>query len=284
MSPVLLATLSGLVWGVGDFAGGKSAQRASALPVAVVSKTASLPLLALYLLVTAGAASAGSLLWGALGGAAGIGGLLLFYRALASGAMAVVAPVTAVTSAVIPVGVGLLRGDPVTPLRLTGVACALTAIGLVSLAPRRADEPGGVGPGLLARAVGAGAGFALFFLFLAAAGAAAGGRAGLWPVAASQASALAIGGLLLLRRHARAGLPRGRSLGWACLAGPFDMTANALYLTASRTGELSVVAPLAALYPVSTVLLAVLVDRERLRPVQVAGLLLAAAALVLVNR
>jgi uncharacterized membrane protein len=67
------------------------------------------------------------------------------------------------------------------------------------------------------------------------------------------------------------------------VAGPFDMTANALFLLASRTGELSLVAPLASLYPVSTVILALLVDREPLRVIQVLGLALAVAALVLVS-
>jgi drug/metabolite transporter (DMT)-like permease len=51
---------------------------------------------------------------------------------------------------------------------------------------------------------------------------------------------------------------------------------------AVRDGLLSIVAPVAALYPVSTVLLAMALDRERVRPIQVAGLGLAVAALVLV--
>jgi uncharacterized membrane protein len=63
-----------------------------------------------------------------------------------------------------------------------------------------------------------------------------------------------------------------------------DMTANTLYLLASRDGDLSVVAPLASLYPVTTVVLALLVDRERVRSVQVVGLVLAVAALLLVAR
>ena len=61
------------------------------------------------------------------------------------------------------------------------------------------------------------------------------------------------------------------------------MTANALYLLATRGGDLSVVAPIAALYPVTTVILALIVDHERLRGIQVAGLLFAVAALVLVS-
>jgi uncharacterized membrane protein len=77
--------------------------------------------------------------------------------------------------------------------------------------------------------------------------------------------------------------PRGASFRWTVVAGPFDMTANALYLLATRTGALSIVAPLAALYPVTTVLLALLVDRERLRLLQIVGLVLAGMALVLVS-
>jgi uncharacterized membrane protein len=76
-------------------------------------------------------------------------------------------------------------------------------------------------------------------------------------------------------------LPR-RALGYAAGVGVLDMTANALYLLAVQGGALSIIAPIAALYPASTVLLALLVDRERIWPVQVAGLGLAATAIVLV--
>ena len=75
----------------------------------------------------------------------------------------------------------------------------------------------------------------------------------------------------------------GWGLLWTMVAGPCDMTANALFLVATRGGDLSVVAPLAALYPVTTVILALIIDQERLRGVQVAGLALAVAALVLVS-
>jgi drug/metabolite transporter (DMT)-like permease len=79
------------------------------------------------------------------------------------------------------------------------------------------------------------------------------------------------------------GLPRGAALGWTMVAGPCDMTANALFLLSTRGGDLSIVAPLAALYPVTTVILALIIDHERLRGVQVAGLAFAVAALVLVS-
>jgi drug/metabolite transporter (DMT)-like permease len=282
VSSVLLATLCGLVWGIGDFAGGKAAQRAASLPVAWGSKLIGLPLLGLYLLLTYVPLQLAPLAWGAVAGAAGIGGLGLFYRALAAGAMSVVAPVTAVTSAAIPVAAGLLLGEPATGLRLLGIGCALVAIAMVSLAPRRPGEPARVTWALLGLALAAGTAFALYFLLTAQAARVADGPIGLWPVFASQASALALGGLVIVLRRP-APWPQGSTVSWMALAGPFDMTANALFLVASRTGDLSLVAPLASLYPVSTVILALAVDRERLRAVQVLGLALAVAALLLVS-
>jgi drug/metabolite transporter (DMT)-like permease len=280
---VVLAGLSGLVWGVGDFAGGKASQQAAALPVAWVSKLVSLPLLGVYLAATYVAPAPASLGWGALAGIFGMVGLMLFYRALSAGAMAVVAPVTAITSAAIPVVVGLASGERPPAIRLAGVACALVAIALVSLAGPRPGERVVVTPALVGWAALSGTGFALFFVFTARAGDAAAGQAGLWPVGASQLSGILLGGMLLLVLRP-GGWPRRRSLSWALLAGPMDMTANTLYLLASRTGDLSVVAPLASLYPVTTVVLALLVDRERVRSVQVVGLVLAVAALLLVAR
>jgi drug/metabolite transporter (DMT)-like permease len=208
--------------------------------------------------------------------------LVLFYRALSAGAMTVVAPVTGVTSAAIPVVVGLLAGERPSGLQLGGVGCALLAIALVSISPQSSRNPHAVTWRLLATALGAGAGFALFFILIALAGDATGGSTGLWPIAGSQLSALIIGGLLMLLTRP-APWPRQAGLRWTMVAGPCDMTANALYLVATRHGDLSVVAPLAALYPVTTVILALIIDQERLRGGQVAGLAFAVAALVLVS-
>jgi drug/metabolite transporter (DMT)-like permease len=277
-----LAALSGLIWGVGDFAGGKATQRAAPLPVVWVSKLVSLPLLAIYLVATYVPVTPIGIAWGGMAGVAGLVGLVLFYRALSAGAMTVVAPVTGVTSAAIPVVAGLLWGERPSGARLVGVGCALLAIALVSIAPHPPGRPQIVSRRLVAIALGSGVGFGLFFILLAVAGDAAGGSAGLWPIAGSQMSALILGGLLLLM--ARPGpWPRRAGLRFTMLAGPCDMTANALFLLATRGGDLSVVAPLAALYPVTTVILALLIDREPLRGVQVAGLAFAVAALVLVS-
>jgi drug/metabolite transporter (DMT)-like permease len=278
---VALAVLSSLIWSVADYAGGKATQHAAALAVVWLSKLVSLPLLAVYLVATYVPITPIGLAWGGLAGVAGVVGLVLFYRALSAGAMTVVAPITGVTSAAIPVVVGILSGERPSASRLLGVGCALLAIAMVSLAPQPARQRQVASSRLVIAALGAGAGFALFFILIALAGEVS-GSAGLWPIVGSQFSALIICGLLLLMMRPGP-WPRKAALRFTMVAGPCDMTANALFLVASRSGELSVVAPLAALYPVTTVILALMIDHERLRSVQVVGLAFAVAALVLVS-
>jgi drug/metabolite transporter (DMT)-like permease len=280
---VALAALSGLIWGVGDFSGGKATQRAAVLPVVWISKLVSLPLLAIYLIATYVPVTAVGLAWGGLAGIAGVIGLVLFYRALSAGAMTIVAPVTGVTSAAIPVVAGLVAGERPSASRLLGVGCALLAIALVSIAPQPSGHPQAVTRRLVVAALGAGTGFALFFILLSVAGRAETGPVSLWPIAGSQISALVILALLLLMTRPGP-WPRQATLRWTMVAGPCDMTANALYLLATRGGDLSVVAPIAALYPVTTVILALIIEHERLRAIQIAGLLFGVAALVLVSR
>jgi drug/metabolite transporter (DMT)-like permease len=75
----------------------------------------------------------------------------------------------------------------------------------------------------------------------------------------------------------RAGLPL------AATAGIGDVTANALFLLATQSdARLAITGILASLYPVSTVVLAQTVLRERLVGAQVAGLGAAVTAVVLI--
>jgi drug/metabolite transporter (DMT)-like permease len=286
---IVLAALSGLVWGTGDFAGGKAAQRVPALWVTVVSKAAGLPLLVLVLLVIGAPVHPVSMAWGAGAGVFGMIALTLFYRALAGGAMAIVAPVSAVTSALVPLVAGLLFGERPGVVRLVGAGCAVLAIALVSIVPAHPSAApsaeAATSPArsrLVALALAAGVGFGLFFVFLDRADTAADGDAGLWPVLAAHLAALVLGAMLLLRGSGRLELSDRRNVALIVGAGVLDLAANVLYVIAVTGGLLSIVAPIASLYPVTTVLLAMLIDRERIRPIQVAGLGLAVTALVLV--
>jgi drug/metabolite transporter (DMT)-like permease len=274
--PILLAAVSAGVWGTSDFCGGKATQRAAALTVAVLSQVAGLPVLAVALIAVGGGPPGWPVFGrGLIAGIAGFIGLLLLYRGLSQGAMAVFAPITAVFSALVPLVVGLIVDRAPSPLALAGVVCAVVAIGLVSLT---GGARGKVTPRLVLLALLSGAMFGTVFAILGQAG---GAEAGMWPLVGMRAGSIGAGLLVVARTRTSLRLT-GPSLRWAMLAGPLDILANVLYLMAANRGLLPVVAPIAALYPVSTVLLAFWVDRERVRAVQIAGLGLAATALILV--
>jgi len=272
--PIVLAAVSALAFGTADFSGGKASRWADPIAVTVVSQMLSLPLLVVLVLVVPGTPSALDLGWGLLAGVAGAGGVMLLYRALATGVMAVVAPVTAITAAIVPIVAGLVLTDSPGAVALGGAGLAVVAIALVSLGERGAARR--VSGRVLAMALAAGLLFGVFFALLGQADE----SAGMWPVLAVRVSSVAFGLALAARTGTRLRLGR-RVLGWAAAAGLLDSAANALFLAAAGRGHLSVVAAVASLYPASTVLLALAVDRERLRPVQLAGLGFAAAALVL---
>jgi uncharacterized membrane protein len=277
MLSVLLAAISAGVWGTGDFCGGKATQRSNALAVTVLSQILGLPVLAICVWVFSdGTPTVGQIGYGALAGLAGFAGILLLYRGLSQGAMSVFAPVSAVTSALIPLLVGLFTQKAPGTLPLIGAACAIAAIGLVSMS--RGEQSVRVTPRLIGLALSTGAMFGIFFAILGLVGS----HAGVWPMVGVRIGSVGAGLIVVVLTRTSLRLT-GATLRWTATAGIMDILANVLYVLAVSTdGSLSIIAPLASLYPVSTVLLAVGVDRERLRPVQVAGLGFAVTALVLV--
>jgi drug/metabolite transporter (DMT)-like permease len=219
--------------------------------------------------------TSGDVLIGAVGGLAGAAGVGLLYQALAIGPMSVVAPTTALLAALVPVLAGLLDGERPTAAVGVGMVLALAAIVLVA-----AEGGGSLRPSDLRGltfALGAGLGFGLFFLALSHTG----DDAGTWPLVGARLASVGLVGLLALLGTVDATVPRG---GWrlTATAGALDVTANLLYLLAVREGLLSVVSVLAALYPVSTVVLARIVLRERFAALQRIGMALALPATLLI--
>jgi drug/metabolite transporter (DMT)-like permease len=225
-----------------------------------------------------GPVGAADLGWGAAAGLAGAAGLVIFFRALAGGVMSVIAPVTAVTAAAVPVLIGLLSGNRIGPSAAVGIALALTAVVLVSaeggLAALRSARPTSLGPALVA-----GSAFGLFFVLLDRTAQ----TSGLTPLVAARLASVAL--VVVVALSARQSLRVTRpALPLVALSGVGDMSANALFLLATQQdGQLAVTGVLASLYPVSTVLLAQLLLRERLVPAQLAGLGAAVVAVVLIT-
>ena len=281
---VVLGLLVAVTYGAADFFGGLSSKRASVPAVVVLSQLIGLPFLAVLVAVAGGEATARTLGFGAASGVFGAIGLVCLDRGLASGRMSVVAPITAVGAALVPVLWGLLGGERPGPVPLAGVVLALVAVGLVS----RTDDdvldgdetPGRATPAAyLPLAVIGGIAFGFVFVLLAETG----DDAGFWPLAAARATSIPLlaAGTIVTGRSFAVG-SRSAALTIAA-AGVLDMAANAIFLLASRQGLLALVGVLSSLYPASTVLLARVVLKERLLRMQVAGLSLAAVGVVLIG-
>ncbi len=275
---VVLALASAAVYGAADFLGGLASRRAAVLGVVALSQLSGLLALLVLLFWLGGDAGAADLGWGAAAGVAGAAGLVVFFRTLARGVMSVVAPVTAVTAAAVPVGIGLLDGDRVRPWAAVGIALALVAVLLVSaehgLAELTRARSAGLGSALVA-----GTAFGCFFVLLDRTSE----EAGLAPLVPARLTSVAL--VLVIAALGRRSLRTGRAaLPLIAASGVGDMTANSLFLLATQAGgQLAIVGVLASLYPVSTVVLAQIVLRERLVAAQVGGLLVAVGAVVLIT-
>ena len=213
-------------------------------------------------------------IWGTVSGLAGGVAIGFLYRALAIGTMSVIAPTTAVCGVSIPVVAGILFGERPSTITTGGMALALVAIVLVGQEKRDAGQESSRGLGL---ALASGVAIGLFYLALAETSR----DAGLWPLVAARTTSVALFALASLAgRHSLwMAAPLAR-LVIAC--GVLDMIANALYLLATRGGPLSVVVTLASLYPASTVILARVVLGERLSALQIAGVICALAAVIMI--
>ncbi|HJU65520.1 MAG TPA: EamA family transporter, partial [Gemmatimonadaceae bacterium] len=129
---LILSLCAAAAYGLSDFVGGVVTRRASVWAVAATSQTVASILAVILATIIPGDPVAADLWWGALAGIGSGAGNVLIYHGLARGRMAVVAPLSAVTSAVVPLLVGILTGDRPGMLSAVGIALALPAIWLVS--------------------------------------------------------------------------------------------------------------------------------------------------------
>ncbi|NNC91293.1 MAG: DMT family transporter [Acidimicrobiia bacterium] len=273
MSP-FLALLSAVTFGGADFLGGLATRKSNrVLAVVVLSQLAGLAIVLVALAGVGGDLVAEDIGWAAGAGVAGAAGLVLLYRGLGIGIMSVVAPVSAVLAAVVPVSWGLTTGERPSPLALVGIPLALVAIALVS-----GTRPGQFARGSgLAEGIGAGFGFGLFFILIAKSD-----SAELWTLTFARFASISV--IVVVAFVSRASLRPGPGTGWLVLAaGTFDMVANLMFLMAERRGLLTLVSVITALYPASTVLLARFVLHERLARSQLIGLFVAAVGVGLIT-
>ncbi len=270
---VVLSLVAAVAYGLSDFVGGLVSRRTSAWAVAFTGNAAAFAGAVVLALLVDGSPTRTDLLWGALAGVGtGAGGAFL-YRGLAAGRMGVVAPISAVGAALLPVCVGVATGERPALLVWLGIAAAVPGIWLVS------REPGGSGDlaaGIL-DGVLAGLGFGLLFAAMGQVPE----EAGFAPLALSQAVAMVCVALTAAALGGR-WLPHERSQAWGVVAGLLATAAVVAFLLATQTGLLTVASVVTSLYPAITIALAAAVLRERIHASQGIGLLLCGVAVGLV--
>ncbi|CAN5593745.1 DMT family transporter [soil metagenome] len=261
-------------WGAGDFGGGLASRRLPVFGVVLVSQFVGLVIaLGLTVARTESFPTGPDLLLSVLAGLLGGTGITALYRGLSVGRMGIVAPVTGILAAVIPVSAGILLQGLPPDIVLGGIGVAIVAVLLVS---RVADEGGGRAG--LAEALVAGVTIGLFGVVLAQISEGV-VFAALTVIRATQAI-LVIAAVLLTRsawRVARPALPA------VIVVGILDMAGNAFYFLAIQSGPLAVASTLSSLYPVGTVILAAILLRERVTRDHAVGIVLAGVAIAMIG-
>jgi drug/metabolite transporter (DMT)-like permease len=278
VTAVLLALGGAVSYGLSDFIGGITSRRTTAWPVAFLACAGALLGSVVLALARGGAPAPADFAWAALAGIGSGTGSGFLYRGLAAGRMGVVAPVSAVGAAVLPVVVGVAGGERPRLLVWAGILVALPAIWLVSRegndAEPVADSPAGSG---LLDGVLAGIGFGLLFAALGQVP----GSAGYWPLVVTQIASMVALVVVASALHER-WVPTDPTAWWGLVPGLLASLAVVCFLLATERGLLTVSAVLTSLYPAATVLLAVLVLHERIHRPQALGLGLCVVTVVCV--
>lgn len=263
----VLALLASLAWGSGDFLGGTLSRHAHPVAVMRTAQVMALAGLAVVAVATGSLGATGYLWWGIFGGVVGVIALGCFYTALAEGTMGVVAPVAA-TGVVVPLGVGLARGESPSVLQLVGIVVAVVGVILASGPERTAEAERptrDTRPLVLAGIASIGFGTTLVLV-------AGGARHSIiMTLLTMRLVNVIIASTILATIGRRFSRPTVADRPALAITGATDAGANGLYALATHSALISVSSVLASLYPAVTALLAWRFHREHLRRVQVVG-------------
>lgn len=272
---ILLSLLAAAAYGLSDFVGGTLSKRVSPWAVALTAQLGGAALVLLVTVFVDGSPTRTDLLWALVAGLGNGFGTAFLYRGLSSGRMGVVAPISGVGAALVPVVVGVLTGERPAALVWLGILVAVPGIWLVSREPTSGGA-GGLGSGLT-DGVLAGLGFGTLFVALAQIPE----EAGFLPLALNQVvAALAIVAVATALRSPW--VPREPAALAGVVSGALGALATGSFLVATHIGYLTVTAVITSLYPAFTVVLAASVLREHVHRAQAFGLGLCGVAIALV--
>ena len=262
--PLVLALLSSVVWGTSDFLAGRMSRKFPAVAVLGGSQIFGLVLALGFTFATNNwdTTNRTVIIWGVTAGLLGLVGLMAFYSALATGLMGIVSPISSV-GVIIPLAIGLVRGDQPTKIQQLGILLAIIGVVLASgpeLSGKTTRKPV-----YLAFIAAVTFGTCVFCM-------AQGGKAGnpamtIATMRICQVSILVIAALVL---RSVGGL-KAKNVPMLVAIGITDASANILFAFAAADGLLSIVSVLGSLFPVMTVILAWAILKERLMTIQYVG-------------
>ncbi len=275
MTAVLLALGASLAWGVADFVGPWQGRALGTLRVMFWAQAGGLIAIGLVVAVHHKGPPGWGVLWAVAAAVSGTAGLYAYYRGMAVGAMAVVAPIAGV-SAVVPVAFGIATGDRPSFLQLAGIPLAILGVGLASQEHQEGRDKrlaAGVGLALLAAI-----GYGFYFPPMHAAGAVD----PFWSSFVFRIVAAIVVSAAVLRSRPPLAISKPKLL-IVLGVGAGDTLGNILFAGAAGRGLVSVTSVLASLYPLVTVGLAALVLHERVALIQQLGVALTLTGVVLIS-
>jgi drug/metabolite transporter (DMT)-like permease len=271
--------------GVGNVAVGYVTRRLSPLVVGFWTQAAGGVLCAILILLLQPPLIAGQVPWGLIDGLAGGCGTALFYRAMAAGAISLVAPITA-CSIVIPVAFALAAGEVVTPLVAAGIVAIISGVVIASMQPMPVvGDPTDTGLAGDRRAVmfaiGAAFAYGAFFVLIGNAPEAS-GLGALWTAGSVRVTGFGVQAALLLLSRTPLTTP-GKFAPLVLLSGSLDLLSLILISLGAATDAYGLVTALVGIYPVISAAVSVALLGERLTRIQTSGAVLAMAGVMLVS-
>jgi drug/metabolite transporter (DMT)-like permease len=276
LSSILLGLACALAWGAADFTGGIASKRTRAFGVVIGAELTGMLLVAgLALATREPIPPLQTWLWSSAAGLSAGFGLMLLYRALASGRMSVAAPISALIGAMLPVVIGaFLEGLP-GPWAIAGILLALAAVWMIAGGTTGWKN---IDFKEISLPLLAGVFFGVFLVGINRSGQ----EAIFWPITAARLGA-ALSLLVYARLTRQAWQPARVHWGLIAFSGLLDVSGNLLYVLSAQSGRMDITAVISSLYPGSTVLLAAALLHERINPAQLAGIIAALAAIVLMT-
>jgi len=290
MLTAILGLLTAITYGSADFFAAIASRKVRVVVVTAVASLSGLIVLLLLLPLMGGIFSEQAIFWGLMGGFSSVVALLALYASLALGPISIISPLGALVSAIVPAAIGVaLLGESFSILGWVAIALALVAVVLVGFVPPSSDSSKEVlmpKPRAIVLAIIAGAGIGVAVTSLARSPA----DSGIAPIIVMRTTAALLLGLVVLF-----GVLRGKKAAaegnnepltsrvWLTVAaaGVLDAGANIFFTLASRSGTLTVVGVLTALYPLGTILLARLVLKEHVANTQKVGIAISLTASLL---